>query len=124
MARLAGRERQALRDAMVRCKAESLASLHNWSQPPRLGKLDVAELAALLLLVLVSPDPALDALWWWTLPELCRVMQKRFTKRLHPANLAHVIRRVKFLNQKACHHQPFLNAAAQKAFKKGALLRP
>ena len=60
--RLADRERQALRDAMVRCKAKGLAGLHNWSQPPRLSKFDTAELAALLLPVLVSPDPALDAL--------------------------------------------------------------
>ena len=51
VARQAGREQQALRDAMVGCKAEGLAGLHNWPQPPRLGKLDVAELATLLLLV-------------------------------------------------------------------------
>lgn len=56
-ARLAGMERQALRDAVVRYNAEGLAGLHNRPRPPRPGKLDATELRALSGLILDGPDP-------------------------------------------------------------------
>ena len=50
-ARLAGMERQALRDTVVRYNAERLAGLHDRRRPPRPGKLDEAELRALSALI-------------------------------------------------------------------------
>ncbi|HYZ39155.1 MAG TPA: helix-turn-helix domain-containing protein [Stellaceae bacterium] len=46
-ARLAGMERQALHDAVVRYNAEGLAGLYNRRPPPRLGKLTATELREL-----------------------------------------------------------------------------
>jgi transposase len=86
-ARLAGMERQALRDAVVRYNAEGLKGLYNRRRPPRPGKLTAAELQELSRIILTGPDPELG-LSAWTLPELCRVIETRFNKSLHPEPLA------------------------------------
>lgn len=59
-ARLAGMERQALRDAVVRYNGEVLAGLYNRRPPPRPGKLDVTELHELSAVILRGPDPKID----------------------------------------------------------------
>ena len=118
-ARLAGMERQALRDVVVRYNAEGLDGLHNRSRPARPGRLDATELRALSELILGGLDPHTDGLSSWTLPELCRVIEARFAKRLHPASLPRVVRRMGFSRQKARQRHPSSDAAAQEAFKKG-----
>jgi len=118
-ARLAGMERQALRDAVVRYDAEGLAGLHNRRAPARSGKLSGAELQELSDIILAGPDPDADGLSAWTLPELCRVIEKRFNKRLHPASLSRVLRRAGFSRQKARQRHPRSDKAAQDAFQKG-----
>ena len=118
-ARLAGMERQALRDAVLRYNAEGLAGLHNRGAPPRPGKLDEAELRALSALILRGPDPEVDGLSSWTLPELCRVIEERFNKRLHPASLSRIIRRRSFSRQNARQRHPQLDRSAQEAFQRG-----
>ena len=123
-ARLAGMERQALRDAVVRYNAEGLAGLYNRRPPPRPGKLAATELRELSEIILGGPDPEIDGLSTWTLPELCRVIEERFNKRLHPASLSRVVRRMGFSRQKARQRHPRSDPAAQEAFKKGALLTP
>ena len=123
-ARLAGMERQALRDAVARYNAEGLAGLYNRPRPPRPGKLDETELCALSALILGGPDPEIDGLSSWTLPELCRVIETRFAKRMHPASLSRVVRRMGFSRQKARQRHPSSDPAAQAAFKKGAWLTP
>jgi len=123
-ARLAGMERQALRDAVTRYNAEGLAGLRNRPRPPRPGKLDAAELSALSALILGGPDPETDGLSSWTLPELCRVIEARFAKRLHPASLSRVVRRMGFSRQKARQRHPSSDPAAQAAFQKGGSPTP
>ena len=56
-ARLAGMERQALRDAVVRYNAEGLAGLHDRPKPGRPQRLGEAEQAALAARVFRGPDP-------------------------------------------------------------------
>jgi len=123
-ARLAGMERQALRDAVVRYNADGLAGLHNRPRPPCAGKLNAAELRALSALVLDGPSPEVDGLSAWTLPELCRVIEARFAKRLHPASLSRVVRRLGFSQQKARQRHPSSDAAAQEAFQRGTSPTP
>ena len=98
--------------------------MHNRPRPPRPGKLDAAELRALLDLILDGPDPEVDGLSSWTLPELCRVIEERFAKRLHPASLSRVVRRMGFSRQKARQRHPSSDRAAQEAFQKGASPTP
>jgi len=121
-ARLAGIERQALRDAVVRYNAEGLKGLYNRRRPPRPGKLTSAELQELSQVILAGPDPELG-LSAWTLPELCRVIETRFNKSLHPASLSRVLRRAGFSRQKARQRHPSSDPAAQEAFQKGGFWR-
>src|SRR3954469_17178331 len=55
-ARLAGMERQALRDAVVRYNAEGLAGLHDRPRPGAKPRLDEARRAALRQLILDGPE--------------------------------------------------------------------
>jgi transposase len=118
-ARLAGMERQALRDAVVRYNAEGIAGLYNRRAPPPPGKLTAAELQELSAIILAGPDPALG-LSAWTLPELCREIEQRFNKRFHPAALSRVVRRLGFSRQKARQRHPRSDQVAQEAFQKKA----
>src|SRR5688572_17889542 len=65
-ARLAGMERQALRDAVVRYNAEGLAGVHDRPKPGRPARLSEAEQAALAARVFRGPDPERDGVAAWT----------------------------------------------------------
>ncbi len=88
-ARLAGMERQALRDAVVRYNAEGLAGLSARPRASRRPLLDAAQAAELGGVILGGPDPERDGLSTGTLPELCRVIEARWGKRVHPAPACH-----------------------------------
>src|SRR5580704_1039475 len=64
-ARLAGMERQALRDAVVRYNAEGLAGLHDRPRK-RASKLTEGQQATLRALILRGPDPERDGISAWT----------------------------------------------------------
>src|SRR3954463_16340103 len=66
-ARLAGMERQALRDAVVRYNAEALAGLHNRPRPGPKSRLTDDQFAQLRRLVLDGPDIEATGLSAWTL---------------------------------------------------------
>src|SRR5919206_1531304 len=69
-ARLAGMERQALRDAVVRYNAEGLEGLRDRPKPGRPPALADAEQAVLLAAIFRGPDRARDGGVDWTLPML------------------------------------------------------
>jgi transposase len=122
-ARLAGLERQALRDAVVRYNAEGLAGLQD---RPRLGskpRLDESERAALAALILAGPDVEATGLSAWTLPELCHEIEVRWGKHLHPASLSRVVRKLGFSRQKARPSHPKVDLDAQAEFAKRGFLR-
>ncbi len=121
-ARLAGLERQALRDAVVRYNAEGLAGLQDHPRPGPKPRLDEEERAALAALILAGPDVEATGLSAWTLPELCREIEARWGKRLHPASLSRVVRKLGFSRQKARPVHPKVDLDAQAAFAKGGFL--
>jgi transposase len=65
-ARLAGMERQALRDAVVRYNAEGIAGLYDRPKSGRPQRLGEAEQAALAARVFRGPDPERDGVSAWT----------------------------------------------------------
>src|ERR687894_1200259 len=79
-ARLAGMERQALRDALVRYNAEGLAGLHDRPKPGRPARLSEAEQSALTARVFRGPDPERDGVAAWTRGDLCSWFEERFGK--------------------------------------------
>ena len=118
-ARLAGMERQALRDAVTRYNAEGLEGLLDRPKPGRPPALTAAEQAVLLAAIFRGPDRARDGCVDWTLPALCRWIEGRFGKRLHPASLSRVVRRLDMSRQKTRPLHPGADERAKAAFAKG-----
>jgi transposase len=93
-ARPAGMERQALRDAAIRYNAEGVEGLRDRPKPGRPPALTEAEQAMPLNAVFHGPDRARDGRGDRTPPALRRWVEDRFDKRLHPASLSRVVRRL------------------------------
>ena len=119
-ARLSGMERQALHDAVVRYNAEGLAGLVDRPKGRRRAVLSDGEDAALVKLVLAGPDLARHGRTEWTLPSLAEEIARLWGKRLHPASLSRVLRRLGMSKQKTRPRHPQADLEAQDAFKKGA----
>lgn len=117
-ARLAGMERQALRDAVVRYNAEGLGGLRDRPKPGRTPTLTEAEQALLLNAVFHGPDRAVDGGSDWTLPMLCCWIERRFDKRLHPASLSRILRRLDLSRQKTRPLHPLADERAKAEFAK------
>ena len=100
-ARLAGMERQALRDAVVRYNAEGLAGLRDRPKPGRPQRLGEGEPAALAARVFTDPDPDEDGVAARTRADLGRWLAVRFAKELHPSSLSRGLRRLEPSRQKA-----------------------
>jgi transposase len=118
-ARLAGMERQALRDAVVRYNAEGLAGLHDRPKPGRPERLSEAEQAALAARVFRGPDPERDGTVAWTRADLCFWLEARFGKAFHPSSLSRVLKRLDLSRQKTRPVHPEVDVAAQERFRKG-----
>ena len=123
-ARLAGMERQALRDAVVRYNAEGIAGLHDRPKPGRPQRLSEAEQAALAARVFRDPDPERDGISAWTRADLCAWLEARFGKAFHPSSLSRVLRRLDLSWQKTRPIHPEADPKAQERFrKKGCAMR-
>jgi transposase len=122
-ARLAGMERQALRDAAVRYNAEGLAGLRDRPKPGRRPALGEGEQASLLAAIFRGPDRARDGCAEWTLPALCRWIERRFGKRLHPASPSRIVRRLDLSRQKTRPLHPEADERAKAAFAEGGSAR-
>jgi transposase len=123
-ARLAGMERQALRDAVVRSNAEGLAGLYDRPKPGRPPRLSAGEPAALAARVFTDPDPDEDGVAAWTRADLCRWLEERFEKKLHPSSLSRVLRRLDLSRQKARPTHPQADPKAQERFQKRGCATP
>jgi transposase len=118
-ARLAGMERQALRDAVVRYNAEGLAGLRNRPHPGRRPRLDDNQRAALRRLVLDGPEVEGTGLSAWILPDLCREVERLWGVRYHPGHMSKLVRGLGLSRQKARPAHPKIDPEAQAAFAKG-----
>jgi transposase len=123
-ARLAGMERQALRDAVVRYNAEGVAGLYSRPGPGRRARLTEEQRAALRRLVLDGPEVEATGLSAWTLPELCREVEERWGVSYHPGHMGKLMRRLGLSRQKARPSHPKADAAAREAFAKGGCRPP
>jgi transposase len=123
-ARLAGMERQALRDAVVRYNADGLAGLYSRRSTGRPRALTETELQQLADLILAGPEREKSGQSAWTLLEVSRFIESHFNKRLHPASLSRVVRRLGFSRQKTRQRHPQADRSAQEAFQKGGCWLP
>jgi transposase len=120
-ARLAGMERQALRDAVIRYNAEGLAGLRDRPRGRPRRRLDQKEEADLVAAIERGPDPDADGCCAWTRADLCRWLEAGYGKTYHPSSMTRVLRRLGFSRQKARPFHPKKDPEAQAAFKKGGL---
>lgn len=123
-ARLAGMERQALRNAVARYKSEGLEGLRDRPKQGRCPALSEPEQALLLAVIFSGPDRARYGCTDWTLPALCRWLEYRFDKRLHPASLSRIVRHLDLSRQKTRPLHPEADEWAKAAFVKGGSSAP
>jgi transposase len=123
-ARLAGLERQALRDAVVRYNAEDLAGLRDRPKGHPQRRLTEGEEAALAAVILRGPEPERDGCCAWTRADLCRWMAAHFGKSYHPSSMTRVLRRMRFSRQKARPVHPQRDEKAQERLQKRGCAPP
>jgi len=123
-ARLAGMDRQALRNAVHRYNAEGVAGLSDRCAPGRSRWLSQEEEQELKEIILKRPDLEQVGRAEWTLPSLCEtVIAGCFGKTLHPASLSRIVRRLGLTRQKTRQRHPKSDERAQEAFKKGGSIK-
>ena len=123
-ARLAGMERQALRDAVVRYNAEGGAGLYDRPKPGRPQRLSEAAQAALAARVFRGPDPERDGVSAWTRADLGGWLEERFGKAFHPSSLSRVLERLELSRQKVRPVHPEADPQAQERFRKKGCATP
>ena len=74
--------------------------------------------------ILRGPDLERDGGAEWTLPMLCRWIEGRFDKRLHPASLSRVVRQLDLSRQKTRPSHPLADEGAKAAFAEGGFRAP
>ena len=121
-ARLAGMERQALRDAVLRYNAEGVDGL---SDRPRVrrSRLTEGEQAALRALILRGPDPERDGVSSWTRADIADLIERHFGHRYHVSSLSKILRALGFSRQKTRPSHPNTDPKAQAAWLKKAAAR-
>ena len=123
-ARLAGMERQALRDAVIRYNAEGLTGLADRPRGGRPPRLDEGRRAALRELVVAGPAVERTGLSAWTLPDLCREVEARWGVVYDPSWMGKLLHRLGLSRQKARPAHPKADPAAREAFAKGGSRPP
>ena len=118
-ARLAGMERQALRDAVLRFNAEGPEGLHDRPRPGRPERLSEGQQAALKAHVLRGPRPEKDGVSAWRLVDLCDHVKRHYGVRYSLWGLSCLLDRLNLSRQKTRPSHPNGDSAAQAAFKKG-----
>jgi transposase len=119
-ARLAGMERQALHDAVLRFNAEGPDGLHDRTRPGRPERLSEGQQAALKAHILRGPDPERDGVSAWRLVDLCEHVERRYGVRYSLWGLSCLLDRLNLSRQKTRPSHPKGDPAAQAAFKKEA----
>ena len=119
-ARLAGMERQALRDAVMRYNAEGPDGLHDRPRCGRPEALSEGRQAALKAWVLRGPDPERDGVSAWRLVDICAHAEQAYGVRYSEWGMSRLLKRLGLSRQKARPRHPQGSAAERAAFKKGA----
>lgn len=118
-ARLAGMERQALRDAVLRYNAEGVAGFFDRPKGHAPERLTEAEQALLAQAVYKGPRPEVDGVCTWTCEALAGWISRRFGKSLHPDSVGRVLHRMGLSWQKARPRHPKQDPKAGERFQKG-----
>jgi transposase len=119
-ARLAGMERQALRDAVLRYNADGPKGLRDQPRSGRPEGLSPGQQAALKAWVLRGPDPGRDKVSAWRLVDVCAYAEHAHGVRYSGWGMSRLLKRLGLSRQKARPRHPQGDPAARAAFKKRA----
>ena len=119
-ARLAGMDRQILRDWVRRDNAEGIAGLSNRRAPGRQPKLSEGQMAVLKARVLAGPDPKVDGVGRWRVVDLCRWVAEHWEVHYSETGMLRLLWSLDLSYRKTRPRHPKSREKAQQAFKKGA----
>ncbi len=122
-ARLAGMDRQTLRDWVHRYNAEGVAGLSNRPLPGRAPKLTEGQMASLKAIVLRGPNPAVDGFERWRVVDLCRVVEERWGVVYSETGMLRLLWSLDLSHRKTRPVHPQANQKAQETFKKDPMRR-
>jgi transposase len=117
-ARLAGMDRQTLRDWVHRYNAEGLKGLRDRPRSGRPCALDEGQQAALKALVLKGPKLAREGCVAWRLRDLCRLVEHRFGRRYSETGMLRLLHGLDLSWQKPRPIHPEADPKAQARFQK------
>jgi transposase len=120
-ARLAGMDRQILRDWVRRYNAEGIAGLFNRKAPGREPKLSEGQMAALKARVFAGPDPEVDGVVRWRVADLCQWVEEHWDVHYSETGMLRLLWSLNLTHRKTRPQHPKSDEKAQQAFKKGAL---
>jgi len=123
-ARLAGMERQALRDAVIRFNAEGVSGLYDRPKGRRPEWLSENEQALLANAIYRGPKPEEDGVCTWTCEALAIWISAHFGKTIHPNSLNRILHRMGLSHQKTRPVHPKTDPKAQERFQKKAWAMP
>jgi transposase len=119
-ARLAGMDRQTLRDWVIRFNAEGVEGLRDRPKSGRPTWLDEGQMASLRALVLRGPDPERDGVSTWRAKDLCRIVKERSGVAYSENGMLRLLHDLGLSWQKARPIHPEANLKAQARFKKNS----
>ncbi len=117
-ARVVGRERQSLRDAVVRFNAEGLAGLWDRPRPGRPEKLSMTRQEELRAWALAEPDPEVDGISSYRLLDIAAHIQERWAVSYTLSALSRLLHRMGLSWQTTRPVHPKGDAEAQELYKK------
>ena len=117
-ARLAGMERQALRDAVLRYNADGPNGLHDRPRSGRPKGLPDGRQAALKAWVLRGTKPERDGVSAWRLVDICVHAERTYGVRYSEWGMSRLLKRLGLSRQKTRPRHPQGDAAERAAFKK------
>ena len=119
-ARLAGMERQALRDAVLRYNADGPEGLHDRPRSGRPEGLTPGQQAALKAWVLRGSNPERDQVSAWRLIDICAHAEEAYGVRYSTWGMSRLLKRLGLSRQKTRPRHPQGRAAEQAEFEKWA----
>ena len=121
-ARLAGMDRQTLRDWVHRYNAEGIAGLYDRPKPGRAPKLTEGQMASLKAIVLAGPNPAVDQIGRWRIVDLCRYVEERWDVSYSETGMLRLLWSLDLSHRKTRAAPSTERRKGATAFKKVALL--
>jgi transposase len=117
-ARLAGMDRQSLRDWVHRYNEHGIEGLHDRPHTGRPPRLSEGKMAAFRALVLRGPDIEKDGVSAWTAKDLCRIVEERYQVSYSENGMLKLLHSLDLSWQKTRPAHPKADRRAQTDFKK------